>query len=184
MATPPIVKALYTDGACSGNPGPGGWGAIAYLSDGRVHEMGGFIPETTNNRMELQAAIEILQWFRSSPQTVSPALYTDSKYVQDGITKWIKGWKKKHWKTSAGKAVLNQDLWQELDAVTQAVNAQLDMPIQWRYVKGHAGNEGNERCDAIAHGFSQGKTPALSTVMPWDNATNTLVVESVPVTLE
>ncbi|NEQ95529.1 MAG: ribonuclease HI [Cyanothece sp. SIO2G6] len=164
----PEVTAIYTDGACSGNPGPGGWGAIARFSDGQVHEIGGAAKSTTNNRMELQAAIEILQWFASSPQTTPPTLYTDSKYVQDGITKWIKGWKKKQWKTSAGKPVLNQDLWQQLDQALQAVNAQLEAPLRWQYVKGHAGNTGNERCDAIARGFAQGQPPALSTVSSWE----------------
>lgn len=160
----PEVTAIYTDGACSGNPGPGGWGAIAYFADGQVHEMGGAAKATTNNRMELQAAIEILQWFAASSQTTPPTLYTDSKYVQDGITKWIKGWKQKQWKTSAGKPVLNQDLWQQLDGVLQTVNAQLERPLRWQYVKGHAGNTGNERCDAIARRFAQGQSLTLSKV--------------------
>lgn len=164
------VTSIYTDGACSGNPGPGGWGAIAYLSNGQVHEIGGAAKGTTNNRMELQAAIEILEWFKASPQTTPPTLYTDSKYVQDGITKWIKGWKKKQWKTSAGKPVLNQDLWQRLDAANQAANAQLKQPLRWEYVKGHAGHAGNERCDAIARGFAQGRPPSLSTVSPWGHS--------------
>ncbi|MEM9216977.1 MAG: ribonuclease HI [Cyanobacteria bacterium P01_F01_bin.150] len=165
----PEVTAMYTDGACSGNPGPGGWGAIAHLSNGQIHEMGGAARSTTNNRMEIQAAIEILRWFAASPQHKGPALYTDSKYVQDGITKWIKGWKKKNWKTTAGKPVLNQDLWQQLDEVTQAVNSLLETPLQWRYVKGHAGNVGNERCDAIAREFSKGGHPALMTATPWSD---------------
>ncbi|MGK7891557.1 MAG: ribonuclease HI [Leptolyngbyaceae cyanobacterium] len=163
----PEVTSIYTDGACSGNPGPGGWGAIAYFSDGQVHEMGGSAKETTNNRMELQAAIEILQWFTASPQKTPPTLYIDSKYVQDGITKWIKGWKKKQWKTSAGKPVLNQDLWKQLDQALQTVNTQLSSPLRWQYVKGHAGNTGNERCDAIARGFAQGRPPALAVVPSW-----------------
>lgn len=180
----PEVTAMYTDGACSGNPGPGGWGAIAQLSNGQIHEMGGASRATTNNRMEIQAAIEILRWFAASPQAKGPPLYTDSKYVQDGITKWIKGWKKKNWKTTAGKPVLNQDLWQQLDEITQSVNAQLESPVQWRYVKGHAGNEGNERCDAIAREFSKGHHPALITVTPWTEAgerglTRTVVLDSI-----
>lgn len=181
----PEVTKIYTDGACSGNPGPGGWGAIAYLSNGKIHEIGGASRATTNNRMEIQAAIEILKWFSDSPQTKAPVLYTDSKYVQDGITKWIKGWKKKNWRTSAGKAVLNQDLWQELDAITQSVNANLTTPVQWCYVKGHAGNEGNERCDAIARAFSHGRHPALMTVTPWaDDAERPLASAAVADTLE
>lgn len=177
----PEVTDMYTDGACSGNPGPGGWGAIAHLSNGQVHEIGGAEKATTNNRMEIQAAIEILQWFSGSPQTNAPVLYTDSKYVQDGITKWIKGWKKKNWKTTAGKPVLNQDLWRQLDAVTQTVNAKLTTPVQWRYVKGHAGNEGNERCDTIARDFSKGHHPALMTVTPWaDDNERSLASAAVP----
>lgn len=176
----PEVTVMYTDGACSGNPGPGGWGAIAHLSNGQIHEIGGAEKATTNNRMEIQAAIEILQWFADSPQTKAPVLYTDSKYVQDGITKWIKGWKKKNWKTTAGKPVLNQDLWRQLDAVTQTVNAKLATPVQWRYVKGHAGNEGNERCDAIARDFSKGRHPALMTVTPWAKEERSLASAAVP----
>ncbi|NEP55381.1 MAG: ribonuclease HI, partial [Moorea sp. SIO3C2] len=139
----------------------------AHLSNGQIHEIGGASRYTAHPRLEIQAAIEILQWFEDSIQSKEPRLYTDSIYVQDGITKWIKGWKKTNWKTTAGKPVLNQDLWQQLDAITQTINAQLETPVQWRYVKGHAGNEGNERCDAIARQFSKGGHPALMTVTPW-----------------
>lgn len=148
------IRSLYTDGACSGNPGPGGWGVVAYLEDGSAHEIGGRASQTTNNRMELQAAIAALDYYKSRGQQESVELYTDSEYVKNGITKWIQGWKRKGWKTAAGKAVLNQDLWQELDALNSGL-------IHWKYVRGHAGDLGNERCDAIARGFSQGRPPTL-----------------------
>jgi ribonuclease HI len=152
MAT---ITALYTDGACSGNPGPGGWGALAYFSDGTVHELGGGDRSTTNNRMEMQAAIAALTFLQqvNCPGTIP--LYTDSEYLKNGITQWIKGWKKKGWKTAQGKPVINQDLWQQLD--------QLNHPaVQWTHVKAHAGNVGNERCDVIAREFSLGRRPGLT----------------------
>lgn len=157
------IKNFYTDGACSGNPGPGGWGTVAYFDDGSVYEMGGGEKlSTTNNRMELLAAIEALKVFKASGQNQPVSLYTDSQYVIDGITKWIKGWRKKGWKTAAGKAVLNQDLWETLD--------QLNSPlVDWQYVRGHSGNEGNERCDAIARAFSLGKPMSLEQTVSWDS---------------
>lgn len=142
MTTPTIAK-IYTDGACSGNPGPGGWGTIIYFTDGRVQDIGGATPNTTNNRMELQASIVALEAYEASGQTQPITLYTDSEYVRNGITKWISGWKKKGWKTAAGKPVMNQDLWQELDELNSS-------KINWQYVKGHSGDPGNERADAIA----------------------------------
>ncbi len=155
--TLPKIQAIYTDGACSGNPGKGGWGTVVYFQNGERQELGGYAPQTTNNRMEMQAAIAALEYFAKSGQTDGITLYTDSEYVKNGITKWIKGWKKKGWKTSSGKAVLNQDLWETLD--------QFNSPaVTWQYVRGHAGNEGNERCDAIARAFSQGRTPNLRQV--------------------
>ncbi len=147
----PIIEKIYTDGACSGNPGPGGWGTVVYFSDGSVHELGGGERQTTNNRMEMQAAIAGLQFLAESGQTTPIELYTDSEYLKNGITQWIHGWKKKGWKTSTGKAVLNQDLWEILDTLNSK-------QVQWRYVRGHAGNEGNERCDAIARAFATGKS--------------------------
>jgi ribonuclease HI len=150
----PVIERIYTDGACSGNPGPGGWGTVVYFSNGAVHEMGGGDRQTTNNRMEMQAAIAALQYLKESGQTQAVELYTDSEYVKNGITKWIAGWKKKGWKTSTGKPVLNQDLWERLDALNSR-------QVEWRYVRGHAGNEGNERCDAIARAFSLGRSPQL-----------------------
>lgn len=148
------IEKLYTDGACSGNPGPGGWGVVVYFQDGSIYEMGGAEAQTTNNRMELQAAIAALRLLAASGQTEPVTLYTDSEYVKKGITEWVKGWKKKAWKTVQGKAVLNQDLWEALDALNSH-------QIHWQYVKGHSGDVGNDRCDAIARAFAIGKTPSL-----------------------
>ena len=138
------VKALviYTDGACSGNPGPGGWGALLQY-DGREKELFGGEDDTTNNRMELMAAIEALASIK--PNFSGPiTLWTDSVYVKDGITKWIHGWKKRGWKKADKKPVLNEDLWRRLDAL----NAQRE--IEWKWVKGHDGVDGNERADKLA----------------------------------
>lgn len=131
---------IWTDGACSGNPGPGGWGALLKVGD-REKEMFGGDPSTTNNRMELTAAIEALNALKG-PSKVT--LHTDSTYVKDGLTKWIHGWKKNGWKTAAKKPVKNKELWQALD------DACARHDITWRWVKGHAGDEGNERADALA----------------------------------
>ncbi|PSB26481.1 ribonuclease HI [Stenomitos frigidus] len=154
MADCSKIQAIYTDGACSGNPGPGGWGTVVYFVDGSVHEMGGVKTHTTNNQMEMQAAIAALQFLKDVSYTDPIELYTDSEYVKNGITQWIHGWKKKGWKTSTGKPVLNPELWQQLDALNSP-------KVQWRYVRGHTGNVGNERCDVIARAFSLGKVPPL-----------------------
>jgi ribonuclease HI len=156
------IERIYTDGACSGNPGAGGWGVVVYLSDGTVHELGGHDAQTTNNRMELQAAIAALHLLLDIQQSTPVTLYTDSEYVKKGITQWISGWKKKNWKTSTGKAVVNLDLWKQLDELNTSLKKQL--PLTWEYVRGHAGDEGNERSDTIARAFSQKKQPALHTV--------------------
>jgi ribonuclease HI len=148
------IQRIYTDGACSGNPGPGGWGTVVYFTDGSVHEIGGGDTKTTNNRMEMQAAVEALKYLKESGQTDPIELYTDSEYVKNGITQWIKGWKKKGWKTSTGKPVLNPDLWQQLDALNSS-------QVHWRYVRGHSGDVGNDRCDTIARAFSLGNSPNL-----------------------
>lgn len=132
---------MYTDGACKGNPGPGGWGVLLEYGAHEKTYCGGAL-ETTNNRMELQAAIEGLQAL-TRPCVVD--IYTDSSYVQKGITEWIQGWKQKGWKNSAKKPVKNVDLWQALDAATQAHQ------VSWHWVKGHAGHPGNERADALAN---------------------------------
>lgn len=158
------IQSIYTDGACSGNPGPGGWAVVIYFNDGSIHEFGGAEPQTTNNRMELQAAISALEFLTNSHYTTSVDLYTDSEYVKNGITKWIKGWKQKGWKTAAGKPVLNQDLWQCLDAFNRP-------NIRWQYVRGHSGNTGNERCDAIARAYCKGSTPSLQQITAASRAT-------------
>jgi ribonuclease HI len=148
------VTAVYTDGACSGNPGPGGWGVVVQFADGRQQELGGKAPQTTNNRMELQAAIEALKALPEFMPAGTTTLYTDSEYVINGITKWLVNWKKKGWKTAQGKTVLNQDLWQTLDELNRG-------QVEWRYVRGHAGHAGNERADAIARAFSLNQMPHL-----------------------
>ena len=145
------VVAAATDGACSGNPGPGGWGGLLRFEDGSVEEFGGHDPATTNNRMELQAALELLQRLKDLPRHPDLTLRTDSKYLIDGLGSWIKGWKRKGWKTAAGKPVLNQDLWKSLDA------ARLD-DVPLAYVKGHSGDPDNDRVDRIAVAFSQGRS--------------------------
>jgi len=132
---------IFTDGACSGNPGPGGWGAVLRYGDVEKELFGGEA-ETTNNRMELLAAISALNALKS-PCEVD--LHTDSKYVMDGISKWIFGWKKNGWKTADKKPVKNADLWQRLDALRALHH------VQWRWVKGHSGDVGNERADALAN---------------------------------
>lgn len=133
---------IYTDGACSGNPGPGGWGALLQYK-GREKEIYGGTDDTTNNRMELQAAIEALKSLKSNYKG-QIIIWTDSVYVKDGITKWIINWKKRGWRKADKKPVVNVDLWQELDALVQ------DKTIDWKWVKGHAGVEGNERADDLA----------------------------------
>jgi ribonuclease HI len=159
-----VVEKIYTDGACSGNPGPGGWGTVLYFVDGSIHEMGGGTRQTTNNRMEMQAAISGLTWLRDSGQTQPVAIYTDSEYVLKGITQWIAGWKRRGWVNSAKKPVLNRDLWEQLDQVTTEVNKTLDKPLQWVYVRGHSGNVGNERCDTIARAFVANRPIDLTTI--------------------
>ena len=131
---------IWTDGACSGNPGPGGWGVLL-VAGTRRKELYGGAPDTTNNRMELQAAIEALNALKK-PSKVT--LNTDSTYVKDGLTKWIHGWKKNGWKTAAKKPVKNKALWQALD------EACARHEIKWVWVKGHAGDEGNEKADELA----------------------------------
>lgn len=131
---------IHTDGACSHNPGPGGWGVVLRFGPHEKHLLGG-VARTTNNRMELMAAIRGLEALRQD----HPAdLYTDSKYVKDGIEKWIHGWKKRGWKKADGKPILNPDLWQRLDALNQARD------VRWHWVRGHSGDPGNELADALA----------------------------------
>jgi len=155
------VKEIYTDGACSGNPGPGGWGTLVEFADGQVQELGGRDTQTTNNRMEMQAAIAALEFLAEADiDSGSVILHTDSEYLKNGITKWIKGWKRKGWKTSSGKPVLNKDLWQQLDQLSQTLSTE-EISVDWRYVRGHAGNPGNERCDEIARAYSHAQPISL-----------------------
>jgi ribonuclease HI len=130
----------WTDGACSGNPGPGGWGAILTFGD-HSRELSGGEPMTTNNRMELMAAIMALETLKR-PCDVD--IHTDSQYVRDGVSGWIHGWKKNGWKTAAKKPVKNAELWQRLDEAASRHN------VTWHWVKGHAGHEMNERADELA----------------------------------
>jgi ribonuclease HI len=136
----PDAVDAFTDGACSGNPGPGGWGAILRWG-GHERELSGGEAETTNNRMELMAAIAALEAIR---RPVPVRLHTDSQYLRDGITKWIHGWKRNGWKTSGKDPVKNRDLWERLDALASRVD------VEWRWIKGHAGHPENERADALA----------------------------------
>ena len=148
---------IFTDGACSGNPGPGGWGVIIALPAGEIREMGGRDPQTTNNRMEMIGSIRALEEIRSIPGEV--ILCTDSMYVIRGITQWIWGWRSKGWKTADGKDVQNVELWKALMA--EVANRGKENPIEWKYVRGHSGIAGNERVDQIAVAFSQNRRPSL-----------------------
>jgi len=131
---------IYTDGACEGNPGPGGWAAILFWN-GRTKEVSGGAPATTNNRMELEAALKGLTALREPCEIT---FFTDSEYLRKGISEWVKGWKARGWMTRDKQPVKNDDLWKALD------KAQAGHRIEWRWVKGHAGNEHNERCDLLA----------------------------------
>jgi ribonuclease HI len=135
------VVEIYTDGACRGNPGPGGWGAVLRYN-GVEKELAGAEPETTNNRMELTAAIRALGDLRRSCHV---QLTTDSIYLKSGITEWLPKWKNKHWRTAGKKAVKNLDLWQQLDAISSRHH------IEWRWVKGHSGHPENEQADRLAN---------------------------------
>ena len=136
-----IKVVMYTDGACRGNPGPGGWGAVLRFQD-TSKNLRGYAPDTTNNRMELMAVIEGLKALNRSCEI---ELYTDSKYVMQGLTEWLAKWKRNGWKTAAKKSVKNVDLWQQLE------NETAKHDINWNWVKGHAGIEGNEMADQLAN---------------------------------
>jgi ribonuclease HI len=144
MAREPADGAveIYTDGACSGNPGPGGWGAVLSYRGHEKELYGGEAAATTNNRMELMAAIQALE---SLTRASTVHLHTDSTYLRNGVTKWLPGWKVNGWKTAEKKPVKNDDLWRRLDAVVQRHD------VDWRWVKGHAGTPGNEHADALAN---------------------------------
>lgn len=133
---------VYTDGACKGNPGPGGWGVYIQFKEDEKELYGGN-PETTNNQMEMQAALEALKHLKDEDEIIE--LYTDSNYLRQGITEWIHKWKKNNWKTAAKKPVANRDLWIEISDLNEK------MTVEWNWVKGHAGDPGNERADELAN---------------------------------
>ena len=133
---------VYTDGACRGNPGPGGWGVYIQLND-EVKDLYGGNPETTNNQMEMQAALEALKYLEDKNEVIE--LYTDSNYLRQGITEWIHKWKLNNWRTAAKKPVANRDLWIEISDLNEKMN------VHWNWVKGHAGDPGNERADQLAN---------------------------------
>ncbi|MGE3537548.1 MAG: ribonuclease HI [Candidatus Tectimicrobiota bacterium] len=141
----------YTDGACLGNPGPGGWGVRLFSPDGQVCELGGREAETTNNRMEIQAAISALQVVQGQPQVT---IYTDSQYLINGITKWLPAWRRRDWLTATQTPVKNRDLWQILDTLHHR-------GVRWRHVRGHSGDPNNERVDSIARNCAMGHCPVL-----------------------
>ena len=160
---------IFTDGASRGNPGPGGWGAVLVLSSSvsssgsqescstdqsQVIEIGGSSKQTTNNRMELTAALEALRQVIKQGET-GVTVYTDSRYLINGITKWVHGWRRNDWRTKTGGQVLNRDLWEELLAATESLS------VDWRYVSGHTGVVGNERADQIATAWADGRDPEL-----------------------
>ena len=138
---------VYTDGACKGNPGPGGWGVYIQSNEDEKELYGGN-PETTNNQMEMQAALEALKHLKDEDEVIE--LYTDSNYLRQGITEWIHKWKKNNWKTAAKKPVANRDLWIEISDLNEK------MTVEWNWVKGHAGDPGNERADELANIGAEG----------------------------
>lgn len=144
------LLALFTDGACSGNPGPGGWAFVAALPDGRVKEGAGRVEATTNNRMEMTAVIQALAVVQGISAVA--VVHTDSTYVLGGVTGWLSNWKRRGWRTAEGNPVKNEDLWRSLDA---AVAARGPGGVEWRWVRGHDGHDANERCDALAVAMSR-----------------------------
>jgi len=132
---------IYTDGACLGNPGPGGWAALL-VADGEAREISGYEPQTTNNRMELRAAVEALRALEDGTEV---DLHTDSQYLRNGMNEWLARWKRNGWRTADKKPVKNTDLWEELDALARR------HVVRWHWLRGHAGHPENERCDALAN---------------------------------
>ena len=151
---------IFTDGACSGNPGPGGFGSILVYPEGQIEELGASRAATTNNRMEIAAVIAGLQKVKNRPENIW--VLTDSTYVIRGITQWIWGWQKKGWLTAEGKEVSNKDLWQVM-AHEVGLKKKEKIQIEWKYLRGHVGTPGNERCDEIATSFTQKKYVDLFT---------------------
>jgi len=145
---------IYTDGACLGNPGPGGWAAIL-VRGGHCEELGGRDEHTTNNRMEMMGAVQGLRRVRSGEWA---HVVTDSRYLHDGISRWIHAWKRRGWKKADGGEVLNRDLWEDLDRLSR-----VPARVSWEHVRGHSGHAWNERCDAIATAFARGEKPELLT---------------------
>jgi len=143
---------VYSDGACSGNPGPGGWGSIILYPEGQIRELGGKLNPTTNNQMEISGALKALEVLADRDEEI--VVFTDSTYLIRGITQWIWGWKKKGWKNAEGQDVSNRDLWEKLSRVVSQRKAG---KIEWRYIRGHTGNPGNERCDEIAVAMTHGR---------------------------
>jgi ribonuclease HI len=173
MGTSSRVVLAACDGACSGNPGPGGWGALLKFEDGSVKEMGGYAPATTNNRMELTAALELMRELKDLPRHPDLVILTDSRYLVDGLQKWIGGWKRKGWRTASGSPVLNRDLWEELDGARVA-------GVGLEHVRGHSGHPDNDRCDAIAVAYSRGGSPTLASPGPAPKATKAAPAEKAP----
>jgi len=172
VASEPVpVVAAACDGACRGNPGPGGWGALLRFADGRVQEFGGYEAATTNNRMELTAALALLQELRELPRQSGLVIRTDSKYLIDGLQSWLSGWKRRGWRTASGSAVLNRDLWEQLDRARLA-------DVGFQHVRGHSGDPDNERCDAIAVAWSRGQAVPAALAVP------TPVVDRAPAPLQ
>lgn len=147
------MATIFTDGACRGNPGPGGWGAIVLFPDSHVQELGESHPQTSNNQMELTAALKALEGLKDLSCPV--ALYTDSQYLINGIERWLPAWERKQWQTAQGKDVAHQELWKAL-AIEKKKRT-----VRWNYIPGHANYPGNDRCDEIAVAFAKGKSPPL-----------------------
>ena len=155
---------IYTDGACSGNPGPGGYGSIIIANSKSVVELGEHFAQTTNNRMELQAVLSALKYCNEQFDEISKLqIFTDSVYVIRGSTQWLFGWKKRGWKTAAGEPVTNQDLWQVMDQLLYQISQKFSVKIKWSFIRGHKGILGNERCDEIGVAFSKRNSVQLYT---------------------
>jgi len=160
--SPTLEVVVFTDGAAKGNPGPGGWGAVIRVARAAVRELGGCGGHTTNNRMEMTAALEALAWLRGSRnhEPLDIAIVTDSTYLIRGVTQWMASWRRRGWKTAEGLDVANRDLWEALAAAIADVKSE-GRKLGWHHVRGHRGIPGNERADAIATGFAAGTAVAL-----------------------